>query len=118
MVAHLRKVPRYVVSKNVQSIERAMLLGGACFQSMNVQTSYECSCEELESIAHFLKDCVLREHIRDILRKVSPTLEEKALLGTAKGLKVTAEFMAEDLKRRLADHAWALTHIIVNLLEV
>jgi hypothetical protein len=27
------------------------------------------SCGELESIPHILKGCVLREHMRDILRK-------------------------------------------------
>ena len=41
----------------------------------------------------------------DILRKVSPTLEEKALLGTAEGLKAMAEFVAADSTRRLGDHA-------------
>jgi hypothetical protein len=64
---------------------------------MNVQTSCECSCGELQSISHILKDCVLREHIRDIVRKVSPILEEKALIGTAEGLKAMAEFVAESL---------------------
>jgi hypothetical protein len=78
LVAYLRKAPRYVLSKTVQ-FRTGHALVAAWFQRMNVQTSYDCSCGELESISHILKDCVLREHIRDILRKVSPTLEEKAL---------------------------------------
>jgi hypothetical protein len=69
---------------------------GAWFQRLNIQTLNDCSCEELESIPHILKDCVLREHIHDILRKVS-----------AEGLKAMAEFVASDSTRRLGDHAGA-----------
>jgi hypothetical protein len=50
---------------------------------------------------------VLREHILDILRKVSPTLEEKALLDTAEGLKAIAEFVAADSTLGLGDYAGA-----------
>ena len=54
-----------VLSKIVQ-FRTGHALVGAWSQFMDVQPSYEWSCGELESIPNILKDCVLREHIRDI----------------------------------------------------
>ena len=57
---------------------------------------------------HILKDYLLPEHIRDILRKTSPALEEKALLGIAEGLKAMAQFVAADSKRHLGGSCWGI----------
>ena len=46
------------------------------------------SCGTLQTIQHILKECVLSETRRHFLREISPTLEERVLLGTARGIKV------------------------------
>jgi hypothetical protein len=76
LVKYLRSSPRHVLSRIVQ-FRNGHALVGEWFQRLNIQVAYECSCGHLESISHILKECVLREHIRDILRRVSPSLEEQ-----------------------------------------
>jgi hypothetical protein len=47
-----------------------------------------------KTIQHILKECILSETRRHFLREVSPTLEERVLLGTARSIKAIEKFLA------------------------
>ena len=47
-----------------------------------------------KTIQHILKECILSETRRHFLREISPTLEERVLLGTARGIKAMEKFLA------------------------
>ncbi|KEP52046.1 putative reverse transcriptase from mobile element jockey protein, partial [Rhizoctonia solani 123E] len=55
-----------------------------------------CSCgESVETIAHALAFCPRQEDKRHILRKCSPTINERELFGTLAGLMAVSKFIAK-----------------------
>jgi hypothetical protein len=55
---------------------------------------FNCPCGTLQTIENILKEFILSETGRHFLREVSPTLEERVLLGTARGIQAMEKFLA------------------------
>ena len=92
----LRDAPRRILSKIVQYRSGHGLVG-AWRQRISRgedMEEFNCPCGTLQTIQHILKECVLSETRRHFLREVSPTLEERVLLGTARGIKAMEKFLA------------------------
>ena len=68
--------------------------GVSASQEERTRRNFNCPCGTLQTIQHILKECVLSETRRHFLREVSPTLEERVLLGTARGIKAMEKFLA------------------------
>ena len=83
----LQDAPRRILSKLVQYRSGNGLVG-AWRRNLTVPV------ELLQTIQHILKEYVLSETRRHFLREISPTLEERVLLGTARGIKAMEKFLA------------------------
>jgi hypothetical protein len=83
----LRDAPRRILSKIVQYWSGHGLVGAWRQRISRGEDTEEfnCPCGTLQTIQHILKECVLSETRRHFLREVSLTLEERVLLGTARG---------------------------------
>jgi hypothetical protein len=92
----LRDAPRRILRKIVQYRSGHGLVGAWRQRISRGEDTEEfnCPCGTLQTIQHILKECVLSETRRHFLREVSPTLVERVLLGTVRGIKAMEKFLA------------------------
>jgi hypothetical protein len=91
----LRDALRRILSKIVQYRSGHGLVGVWRERISRGEDTEEFNCPcGAQTIQYIFKECVLSETRRHFLREVSPTLEERVLLGTARGIKAMEKLLA------------------------